>query len=353
MLATNLFARAEINLPDAPIEGNKVPIEVSLKERSLRTMRIGTSFYTDEGPGLSVGWEHRNFFGSAEKLEAQIKLSQRQQLIGLDLNKPFFLHENQSLSLNAGLNREDSDAFEELSIGSAVILNRKFNNKLKGSTGAELKLTRIDDKNTLDKENFGLLSFPNTLTFDNRDSQLNPKSGWNIRGVAEPFLDVLGNANPFFKTRLAASTYFGFENLNDTVIALRANVGSINGADIKDIPATERFYAGGGGSVRGFGYQEVGLQRNGDPIGGASIVEGAAELRFKLTESIGAVAFVDAGNVDRNAAPVFNDLSIGAGIGLRYYTSFGPIRLDVATPLTNKEFTDSNYQIYISIGQAF
>ncbi len=353
LLATNLFARAEINLPETPIDGNKVPVSVVLKERSLRTVRLGASFYTDEGPGIALGWEHRNFFGSAEKLEAQLKVSQRQQLIGLDLNKPFFLRKDQSLSLNAEFNREDSDAFEELSIGTGVVLNRRFNKRLSGNTGAELRLTRIDDKNTLEKENFGLLSFPNGLTFDNRDNKLNPQSGWNIRGIAEPFLDVLGNASPFFKTRISASTYYGFEKANDTVIAVRASVGSINGADIEDIPATERFYAGGGGSVRGFGYQEVGPQRNGDPTGGASVVEGAAELRFKLTESIGAVAFVDAGNVDENTAPVFDNLSIGAGLGLRYYTSFGPIRLDVATPLTNKEFTDSNYQIYISIGQAF
>ena len=351
LLATNLFARAKIDLPETPVDGDKVPINVTLKERAHRTVRVGASFYTDEGPGVVLGWKHRNFLGAAEKLEAQIKASQRQQFIGLDLTKPFFLRKDQSLSLNAALNREDSDAFNELSIGAGANISRQFHKRLNGSTGVELKVTRIEDKNTLERENFGLLSFPNALTFDNRDNKLNPHRGWHIRGIAEPFLDVLGNSSPFFKTRLSASTYFGFHK--DTVLALRASVGSINGADIEDIPATERFYSGGGGSVRGFGYQEVGPTQNGDPSGGASVVEGAVELRFKVTDTIGAVAFVDAGNVNEDAAPNFSDLSIGAGVGLRYYTSFGPLRLDVATPITNKEFTESNYQVYISIGQAF
>lgn len=353
LLETNLFARAQITLPEKPVEGNKVPIGVKLKERAHRTVRVGGSYYTDEGPGVVLGWEHRNFLGSAEKLEAQIKASQRQQRAGVDLTKPFFYRKDQSLSLSAALNREESDAFNELSMSTGASVKRAFNKRLSGNTGAELKFTRIEDKNTLEEENFGLLSFPNALTFDNRDNKLNPHSGWQIRGAVEPFIDVFGNSSAFFKSRVTASTYFGFDKESDTIIALRASVGSINGADIEDIPASERFYAGGGGSIRGYGYQEVGPVNNDDPSGGASVVETSAELRFKITDTIGAVAFVDAGNVSEDMAPTFSDLSIGAGMGLRYYTSFGPLRLDVATPLTNKEFTDSNYQIYISIGQAF
>ncbi|HPF78414.1 MAG TPA: autotransporter assembly complex family protein, partial [Alphaproteobacteria bacterium] len=351
MLATGLFARAEIEVPTALPEDHVIPVTVHLKERAGHTVRVGLSYYTDKGPGLVLGWIHRNFLGAAEKLEAQLKISTLQQKLGLELTKPFFLRKDQSLSLSAALERQDTDAFEELSIKTQGSINRSFNKYLSGSTGAALTLTRITDKTTDLGENYGLLSFPNSLNFDNRDDKLDPHKGWNIRGTVEPFVDAFGTSDPFFKTRLSASTYYGFSK--DVVLAGRASVGSIMGADIENIPATERFYSGGGGSVRGFGYQEVGPQTNGDPSGGASVVEGSTELRFKVSDKIGAVAFVDAGNVSEEISPQFSNFSIGAGVGVRYYTSFGPLRFDVATPLTNKEDTDSNYQIYISIGQAF
>ena len=195
------------------------------------------------------------------------------------------------------------------------------------------------------------MSFPNSLNFDNRDNKLDPRKGWNLKGTIEPFIDALGTSNPFLKTRLYASTYYGFGE--NTTLATRASVGTIIGAEIDNIPATERFYSGGGGSIRGFGYQKVGPVTNDEPSGGASVIEGSTELRFKLTDKIGAVTFVDAGNVSEEVTPQFSDFSIGAGVGIRYYTSFGPLRFDVATPLTNKENTDQNYQVYISIGQAF
>ena len=140
----------------------------------------------------------------------------------------------------------------------------------------------------------------------------------------------------------------------DPVLALRASFGSIWGASTENIPATKRFFAGGGGSIRGYGFQEAGPYENGDPAGGRSLIETNTEFRVKFTETIGAVAFVDAGGVYDDVYPSFNeDLYIGGGLGARYYSSFGPIRFDVALPFTNKENLDQNYQIYISIGQAF
>lgn len=351
IMATGLFSRVEIDQPENAPADHIIPITVNLRERASRTIRTGLSYYTDEGIGLVLGWVHRNFFGAVEKLEAKLKLSQLQQKLTFDLTKPFFLRKDQNLSLSAALERQDTDAFEELSIGSSASLSRTFNKRLTGNTGAALKLSRITDKSTNLDENYGLVSFPNSLSFDNRDDKLDPHKGWAIRAMIEPFIDAFGTSDPFIKARLSASTYYGFSK--DVVLATRANIGSIMGADIDNIPATERFYSGGGGSVRGFGYQEVGPLTNGDPSGGASVIEGATELRFKITDKIGAVTFIDAGNVSEEITPQFSDFSVGAGVGLRYYTSFGPLRFDVATPLTNKENTAQNYQIYISIGQAF
>lgn len=121
------------------------------------------------------------------------------------------------------------------------------------------------------------------------------------------------------------------------------------------MPAPQRFYAGGGGSVRGFGYQMAGpVDATGDPLGGKSLLTGGAELRIKVTDTIGIVPFIEAGTVTDSSLPGFGDrLLVGAGIGLRYYTSFGPVRLDVATPLNRRDGVDDLVQVYISLGQAF
>ena len=135
---------------------------------------------------------------------------------------------------------------------------------------------------------------------------------------------------------------------------MRASVGSIVGSSRSNVPRSKRFFAGGGGSIRGFGYQEAGPEDDsGDPIGGRSLFEASGEFRFKVTDSIGMVAFVDAGNVyETNYPDLSEDLYVGAGLGLRYYTGFGPVRFDVGVPVTERGNADA-FQIYISLGQAF
>ena len=350
LIGTGLFSRAEILLPETvPAEGI-VPVKVILKERAQRSVKVGATYYTDEGLGLEFGWEHRNFFGAAEKLKASLELSLLEQTLDVELTKPYFMRRDQSLSVNAYISREDTDAYEEISIGTGARINRKLSKHLSASVGTEIKVTNIDEENG-DKQTFALLSGPSSLTYDSRDNSLDPTKGWQIKGVIEPFVDLFGESQPFVKIQALASHYL---QVTDKLIwANRINLGSIAGAENDDIPASERFYAGGGGSIRGFGYQEVGPQENDDPTGGRSLVELSTEFRYKFTDSMGAVAFVDAGQVTEDVSPKFNDLSVGVGVGFRYYTDFGPLRFDIATPLTDSDTVDSNYQIYLSIGQAF
>lgn len=355
LLESGLFSRAEAALPEAPLEDGSVPIEMKLSERAHRTIRAGISYYTDEGLGMLLGWDHRNFFGAAEKLTTELSLSRLKQSFDIDFLKPYFLRRDQSLSLNTALRRQDTDAFEEFGFDIGSDINRKFNKYLSGSTGVALTLTRIEDKGVDEEQKtFGLISFPNSLNFDNRNDKLDPKTGWLLTAAVEPFYDALGESDPFLKSQIGASTYFDFGTSSNTVLAARVNMGNIIGGNVENIPSTERFYAGGGGSVRGFGYQEIGPKdEEGDPVGGRAFVTTSTELRFKFTKTLGGVAFVDAGSVTEEIYPDFSNMAVGAGIGARYYTSFGPLRFDIATPLTQKENLDQNYQFYISIGQAF
>jgi translocation and assembly module TamA len=138
------------------------------------------------------------------------------------------------------------------------------------------------------------------------------------------------------------------------VIAARAKLGSIAGADTDSVPASERFYAGGGGSIRGYGYQQVGpVDSNGDPTGGRSLFEVGLETRFRVWGPIGLVTFVEAGDVYESVYPApFQSVLVGAGFGLRYFTAVGPIRVDLAFPLDRRP-GDDPFQFYVSIGQAF
>ncbi len=350
LIGTGLFSRVDVILPENLNRGGNVPVSFVLKERAERTVKAGLSYYTDEGVRLSAGWEHRNFFGSGEKLNADLALSVQEQSIKGALSKPYFLRDDQSLNFRTMLERKDTDAFEEFGLSTGFNIKRQFNKRLSAGLGADVSLTRITDEGE-EAQNFGLLSPIADILYDSRDNTLDPHKGWLLSSSVQPFMDILGETSPFFKTKASAQSYYALHD--DVVLAGRFKFGSIFGTDTQDLPATERFFAGGGGSVRGFAYQEVGPFKDGDPEGGRSLAEGSLELRYKFTDTLGMVAFVDAGHVGDQIVPTFSDMAVGAGLGARYYTDFGPLRFDVGVPVSGDENTDQKFQVYISIGQAF
>lgn len=353
LLQSGLFSKAEINIADPPQENGAVPIKVDVRERAQRSVSAGLTYYSDEGPGALLGWEHRNMFGGAEKVTADISVSALKQSLDAGFEKPYFLTKDQSLSLTSSMHRQNTDAYDELGLSAGGAINKNFSKHLSASTGVDFSVTRIDDTVTDSSNTFGLLSLPQAAMFDTRNNKLDPTKGWNLSAEARPYFDVLGESNPFFKFRFDGSGYVALADRKKLVLAGKAGIGSIWGADLDGVPATERFYAGGGGTVRGFDYQNVGPQKDGNPTGGLSIASASLELRSKFTPTLGAVIFVDGASVSESSTPDLDNLAIGSGVGLRYYTGFGPIRFDIATPLTQKDNVDQNYQFYISIGQAF
>jgi translocation and assembly module TamA len=192
------------------------------------------------------------------------------------------------------------------------------------------------------------------VSWDRSDDPLNPRRGWRFGARAEPTA-IAGQGGDLLFVRLQtqASGYLPLGAAARTVLAARLHFGSILNGTVEHIPAPRRFYAGGGGSVRGFAYQAVGPQlSDGTPQGGVSLFEASLEARHDLTAKWGVVAFVDAGSVGSDPAPGFQDLSIGAGLGVRYNLGFAPIRFDIAVPVTQRNGSGP-FQIYISIGQSF
>jgi translocation and assembly module TamA len=193
-----------------------------------------------------------------------------------------------------------------------------------------------------------------SLTYDGSNDLLDPTEGFRLGGRVSPELSLRGGTFGYTRAQLDASAYRPVSDR--VVVAGRIRLGTIFGADRDDIAPSRRFYAGGGGSVRGYGYQRLGPRDvDGDPIGGRSLAEFALEARIRLKAfggDFGIVPFFDGGTLSTRSTPKFGDWQFGAGLGVRYYTSFGPIRVDVGTPL-NPQSDDGPVAVVVSLGQAF
>lgn len=350
---SGLVAKAEPQLPDAPLADGSVPVTFVMRERVHRSIKAGTNYSTDIGPGVSAGWEHRNFFNHGEKFTTGLSVATLEQHWDTTLEKPFFLREDQRLKLAGVLRQEDSDAFRTTGLTLSGGIERDLTNQWIAGVGASYGFEQIKDQDN--KENVALFSLPIFLSQDKRDDLLNPTRGWTVSLNTAPSFDTIDATTSFIKNSTSGSYYHALDVAGQPVIAMRAAIGGIFGVSSETVPATERFYTGGGGSVRGYGYQLAGpLDAQNDPLGGRSFVELSTELRLRVAEDYGVVSFVDGGNTFDAAYPDFNGgLLWGAGLGLRYYTDFGPIRADIAVPLDKRPGVDDAYQLYFSIGQAF
>ena len=217
------------------------------------------------------------------------------------------------------------------------------------------RYSRVREKTSNERNTYRLVYLPLTGIYDTRKDLLNPTQGYELSMTMAPYQDVDDGGIRFFRYLMSGSTYYNFNSGDKTVLALRAAFGQIYGITRDRMPADLRFYAGGGGSVRGYAYQLAGPVQGKTPLGGLSMLTFSVEMRFRITDTIGLVPFLDGGTAFLDRVPDFGDQDIlyGAGLGLRYYTAIGPIRLDVAIPLNKRKGVDDSFQLYVSIGQAF
>jgi translocation and assembly module TamA len=351
---TNLFATVRMEIGETPDAQGRVPVLVQVTERKHRSIEVGVRYRTDEGPGGNIAWEHRNFFGRGEQVRAELDASPIAGLLALRFRKPDFLARDLALLADVELRYDDPKAYDSRSARTRVALERRFREGMTLTGGLAFRAAQVEEANTNREESFGLVSLPAQFYWDRSDDRLDPTTGGRLVIDNEPFVDVFGNDLAFNKVRLEYSHYLQVLDAPSVVLAGRSAIGSLVGASRADVPADLRFYAGGGGSIRGFAFQKAGkLDDQNDPIGGRSLFEVSGEVRVRVTETIGVAAFVDAGAAFTSTFPDFDDeLRIGAGPGIRYFSPIGPLRLDVGFPLNPRE-SDDAFQLYISIGQAF
>ncbi len=336
----------------APAADGTLPQHIDLTERKPRTVRLGAQWSSNDGAGVRASWEHRNIFGRAEKLTLALSIAQIEQSATADFRKPNFLRADQSLLMSAEIAHEDTDAYKEDRIKTGASLERKLSDLWTGALGVTFQITETEDLNG--RTDYQLFGVPATLRHDSSDDLLDPTRGARLTLKGTPYFGT-SDAKPTTFTKLEATGATYFTPLEEVTFAVRGRYGMIAAGDTADVPGSTRFFAGGGGSVRGYGYQMAGpLDAQNDPAGGRSVLEANVETRYRASETIGVVAFIDGGQAFDNPVPSLGDpLLWGAGLGLRYYTPIGPIRADIAVPLNRRTGVDDAFQIYVSLGQAF
>lgn len=358
LLDTGAYESATVALapePQTSPEGLR-PVVVSLAERTRRTIDFGASYATTEGFGLDARWTRYNLLGRADTLSLIARVSQLENRFGPTLTLPDWWP-GQTLTLTADGYRLTTPAYDQTGFEIRAERQRKFTRTSYLTLGLSGDASRTAELTpgvlTSLGRDLGTFTAFSELALDKSNDPLDPRKGWRAGLRAEPTF-IVGDVNlPYVRLLANASSYLPLGQSLDTVLATRVRVGTILSAHSSEVPASHRFYAGGGGSVRGFGYQEVGPRfANNAPQGGVSLLESSFEVRHRLTDHWELATFVDAGNVSNSVFPGFKGMSVGAGAGVRYNLGFGPIRLDIATPVTNRN-GGSPIQIYVSLGQSF
>lgn len=406
LLALGVFSSVSVRLGTKPDSEGRIPVTFNARERAGHAVSVSGAYSSDLGGSTGVSWTKRNVSGKADSLTLSataINLGggTSSNGVGYDVNGKYLIPDwkerNQSLQVAVGAIRQFLDAYDQTATTGTVTVNRKITSILTLSAGLGLEQERINqhecnvgqcdydaaftDPCVLKNQNpdpgtteppacnqrfsYTLLSLPITalLNTTGQDSPLvDATHGVRVSlGVTPTFSFGRPNAR-FFVTQGTGSLYIDLNDLGlnknpaRSVLALRALAGLAIGASQFSLPPDQRFYAGGSGTIRGYRYQSVGpLFHNGNPIGGTAINAGTVEFRQRIGMNFGTAVFLDAGNVSQNLSPFNGQLKTGAGVGLRYYTPIGPIRLDVAVPLQRRsgQNPDDAFEIYIGLGQAF
>lgn len=359
---SGLFASVKVapaDTQDIP-DGAPLDVDVVVAEGAARSITIGGNYARDAGFGGSVGWTHRNLFGGAEKLDLTVDGTQIEQTAGAIFAKPNFLRRNQTLKLSLGAKHSDTDAFEGWSGTSTAGLERKLGTDWIVGAGVSLDVSDLTQNGTSDRSYLAGLPLtvvraPEIATRTLAMFFVDQTEGWRLTASATPYMGEYRGRATFLRTEVEGDYYIPFDQRQWTVLAARLKAGTIVGSGIAHIPPDKRFYAGGGGSVRGFGYQLVSpVDADGTPLGGRGLLESSLEMRFRIMDSVGIVPFIDAGGVSPSPVPGKDmRLAVGAGIGVRYYTGVGPLRVDFAMPVNPRPGLDRGFQFYLSFGQAF
>lgn len=353
------IASVRLNPGTATDPDGTLPVDVRITERKLHAVSLSAAYSTDQGGNTTVSWTDRNLFGHAEVLTLSAGLTglaasaskQPGYNVSSLLTLPDWLRRDQSLSFTLLGVRESLDAYDRTALIAGTTLGRRLSPHWTGSIG--LFGERAHFVQAQVGRDYTLAQVPLGAHYDSTNSLTDATHGARLDVVVTP-TESLGKRNATFAILQASgSTFFDLAAPGRSVLALRALVGTVQGASAFDIPPDQRLYGGGSGTIRGYRYQSVGPRlSNNKPQGGTAISTATVEFRQRIGESWGFAAFIDGGQVSDSSTPFTGNFRAGAGIGARYYTAIGPVRIDIAVPLIHQVRSDP-VELYLGLGQAF
>lgn len=355
----DVFRAMRIEAASAVGSDGVLPLAVMVEEQAQRRFGAGANYSSIDGAGLEAFHLWRNLFGHAERLRLDAKLAginvpidtaEFDYAFGGTFTMPGFLNPDNDLVVATSAERTVLPAYTETSATASLGLTQYLTDDITLDGSLSYKRAQFDDD--LGTRDFSILGFTAGAVWDARDKAQDAHKGFYLAATAEPFYEI-DYGYLAFKATAEARGYLSLLDEDKLVLAGRAKLGVLFGPAIDELPPDRLFFAGGGGSVRGYAYRSIGVPNGDDAVtGGRYLFEASAEARYKINDEWGAVGFVDGGYVAADSFPGLDQLRIGAGIGVRYYTSLGPLRADLAFPL-NKQSGDPDYALYIGIGQAF
>lgn len=358
-----VFSVTKIDTADALDAHGQLPLILTVEERKLRRIGVGATFSNFEGFGAEAYWLHRNLFGRAERLRLDASvggvgsaddLDELTYNFGAEFTKPGVFNPDIDLNVRLYARRDtDDDDLTETLAGANATLTYFFSDQLTFEGGSFVETSRFQNEAASIDRRFSVAGLIAKASFDNRDNKLDPTTGFFVTLDARPFYESeFGNGG--FAIESEARTYVSLDVEDRFILAGRLAVGSILGVPADETPDNMLFRAGGGGSVRGFGFNDIDIKLpDGTTRGGQSKIEVSAELRAKFGGNLGAVAFVDAASISDGALfENADDWKVGAGVGVRYNTGLGPLRFDIGVPL-NGDDDAPDFGVYAGIGQAF
>ncbi len=353
---TETFRTVDVREADEPNADGSLDMELALVDNPPRRFGFGAELESRDGLSLSAYWLHRNLRGGAENLRFDFAVenlgaqnSGVNYRLGTLYTRPATFNSNTALTLGAELKQEDEDLYLLRQLSLVVGVKRIHSERFETSARIGAYFSEVDDN--YGERELHVLGVPVTTKLDRRDNISNPTRGYYVEGTAFPYV---GFADADNALALSADLrgYRGFGADNGVIAAGRLQIGSILGPSLAGTPPDLLFYSGGGGTVRGQPYQSNFVTVDGIDSGGLSFLGLSGEMRVKINPHFSAVAFYDAGFVGETAN-VFGDGNwhAGAGLGVRYNTGFGPLRLDLAAPVSGS--TGDGLQLYIGIGHAY
>ncbi|MCI0382601.1 MAG: BamA/TamA family outer membrane protein [Chlamydiae bacterium] len=352
LIDTALFNSVHITHGQTFDEHNQLPINIELTESKHRSISVGASFQTTYGPGVTFGWEHRNISGMGRKLQLQAELSQRGFSGIASYLIPHFFYSNQEYLIQAQAILEEIRAYHDRSYSLFNRFYKQISPNALFSLG--IKFERLLVTSSVDNGSFWLIEIPLYFKWTNEHNRLNPTKGITFEYKAYPSFNFAPISQPYLSQTFAFSSYIPLMKNEFLILAQKITVGSIWSRDFSIVPIPKRFFGGSEENLRGYRYFTVSPLKDDKPKGGRSAVYYTLEPRFRVTKSIGLVPFFDMGNVYSTVLPSFKGKWVKSiGMGFRYFTFFGPLRLDLAFPLNRRAGLDPAWWVFVSLGQTF